>query len=113
MIHNMNLRSIYFNKIKSGEKIYEIRLNDEKRQQIDVGDVVIFTNEENKADKLQTIVEDLIYFKSFDEMIETLPSKKIGFDNSDKITIKSIYRSFYSEENELKYGVVAIKVKVI
>lgn len=113
MVHAMNLKEIYFNKIKSGEKIYEIRLNDEKRQKIDVGDIILFSNDENKSQSLNTKVEDLIYFKTFDEMLDTLPFSKIGFNNFDKQSIKSIYRSFYSEESEKKYGVVAIKVKVI
>lgn len=41
MKHEMKIREVYFNKIKSGEKIYEIRLNDEKRRLIDVGDVLV------------------------------------------------------------------------
>ena len=30
MIHKMKLREIYFDLIKSGQKIYKIRLNDKK-----------------------------------------------------------------------------------
>ena len=47
MIHEMKLREVYFNLIKEGKKIYEIRLNDEKRQQIDVGDYIVFQNQSN------------------------------------------------------------------
>ena len=44
MKHEMKVQPIYFNKIKTGEKIYEVRLNDEKRRSIDVGDFIIFKN---------------------------------------------------------------------
>ena len=111
MIHEMKLKAIYFNKIKNGQKIYEIRLNDEKRKLIDVGDVIIFKKEPELTENLQTIVKDLVYFKSFKEMVDTLPLEKIGFENLSKDEVESIYYSFYSIENELKYGVIAIKVE--
>ena len=113
MKHEMKLRGIYFDKIKSGEKIYEIRLNDEKRQLIDVGDVLIFKKEPELKEELITEVKDLIYFATFDEMVNILPVKKIGFENMDKESVKNVYYQFYTKEAEKQYGVVAIKVKVI
>jgi ASC-1-like (ASCH) protein len=113
MKHDMKLQSIYFDKIKKGQKIYEIRLNDEKRRIIDVGDVIIFKREPELKESIETIVEDLIYFDSFKEMIDTLPLFKVGFENVSKKEVEDIYHSFYSVENESKYGVVAIKVKLI
>ena len=41
----MKLQPEFFEKIKNGEKTYEIRLNDEKRQQINIGDLVVFKKE--------------------------------------------------------------------
>ena len=111
MIHEMKLQAIYFNKMKNSQKIYEIRLNDEKRRLIDIGDVIIFKKEPDLTETLQTIVKDLVYFKSFREMVDTLPLEKIGFENMSKNEVESIYYSFYSIENELKYGVIAIKVE--
>ena len=32
MQHEMKIKAIYFDKIKNGEKVYEVRLNDEKRR---------------------------------------------------------------------------------
>lgn len=66
-------------KIKKGEKIYKIRLNDEKRRLIDVGDVLIFKKEPELKETLTTEVKDLVYFVSFDEMVNTLPIEKIVF----------------------------------
>lgn len=113
MKHEMKLQSIYFDKIKIGQKIYEIRLNDEKRRIIDVGDVIIFKREPEQVESLDTVVEDLIYFDSFKEMIDTLPLTKVGFEKETKKEVEDIYHSFYSVENEKKYGVVAIKVKLL
>jgi len=113
MKHEMKLRAVYFDKIKNGEKIYEIRLNDEKRQQIKIGDVLLFTKDTNLEEQLMVEVQDLIYFKNFDEMLNILPVKKIGFENMDKTAVKTIYHQFYSVTDEKEYGVVAIKVKVL
>jgi len=113
MKHEMKIRSIYFDKIKSGEKNYEIRLNDEKRKLIDVGDIIIFKREPELKEELITEVKDLVYFNSFDEMLNTLPIKKIGFQDLDKESVKKIYYQFYSKEAEKQCGVVAIKVKVL
>ena len=113
MLHEMKLRKIYFEKIKSGEKIYEIRLNDEKRKLIQIGDVITFKNEQNLSEIIQTKVLDLIYFKSFKEMAETLPLSKISFENSSKDEVEQVYHTFYSAKDENKYGVVAIKIELI
>ncbi len=113
MKHEMKLRAVYYDKIKSGEKIYEIRLNDEKRRDIDVGDVIVFKKLPELSESLETVVADLIYFKSFKEMIDTLPLEKVGFPSESKTEVEDIYHEFYSVEEENKYGVLAIKVKVI
>ena len=44
MIHYMNLVPSAFKKIADGSKTIELRLNDEKRQQINVGYTIIFNN---------------------------------------------------------------------
>ena len=113
MIHEMKLKSVYFDKIKNGKKIYEIRLNDEKRKNINIGDVVIFKKEPNLIENIQTKVKDLIYFNNFYEMTNTLPLEKLGFENLSKEEVEKIYHSFYSTEDELRFGVVAIKIEVL
>lgn len=44
MNHKMSLRNKPFNSIKSGTKTIELRLYDEKRKLISVGDIITFTN---------------------------------------------------------------------
>lgn len=113
MIHEMKLKEKYFDMIKVGKKIYEVRLNDEKRQLIGVGDVIVFKKEPNLVEKVDTIVKDLIHFNSFEEMAKTLPLDKVGFFNKKIKEVVDVYHEFYSQEEENKYGVVAIKVDKI
>lgn len=109
MKHKMKIREVYFNKIKSGEKIYEIRLNDEKRRLIDVGDVLVLKKEPELDEELVTEVKDLIYFQSFDEMVNTLPIKKIGFENMDKESVKKFIINFTAEK--MKINTVSLQLK--
>ena len=45
MIHEMKLQPEYYNYILNGTKRIEIRLFDEKRQQIKIGDTIKFLKE--------------------------------------------------------------------
>ena len=49
MTHEMNLQDKYFDFILNGTKRIELRLNDEKRQQIKIGDTIIFHNEQGET----------------------------------------------------------------
>ena len=44
MLHNMKLQPEPFEKIKCGQKTYELRLLDTKRQKVSVGDTIEFLN---------------------------------------------------------------------
>ena len=54
MLHHMNLQPGPFRKVKSGEKTIELRLNDEKRQRVAVGDQIEFLN---LADNSEVVVK--------------------------------------------------------
>lgn len=112
MTHTMNLQTIYFEKIKNGTKIFEIRLNDEKRQKIKIGDCIIFANLADNSQTFKVVVEDLLHFNSFKQMTRSLPLKQVGFDGLTVSEVEKIYHEFYSTENEKQYGVLAIKVKL-
>ncbi|MBI3334549.1 DUF3850 domain-containing protein [Candidatus Pacearchaeota archaeon] len=43
MEHQMRLNPEHFEAIKAGKKKHEIRLNDEKREKINVGDIIVFS----------------------------------------------------------------------
>ena len=109
MKYEMNLRPVFFDKIKDGEKIYEIRLNDEKRKAIKVGDIITFKKEQT-SEQLDTQVVDLKHYQTFEEMLKFISVKDIGMAGKSIAEVISVYRQFYSIETESKYGVLAIKV---
>ena len=108
--HEMKLHSSPFEKIKSGEKTIELRLFDEKRQKINQGDSIIFTNTSN-AETLCATVKKMHRFDSFEELYKALPLLQCGYTAQDIATAQpSDMEAYYSLEEQQKYGVVGIEL---
>lgn len=60
MIHEMKLQPEYFNFILNGTKRIEIRLNDEKRQNIKLGDKIKFLKEPDLNESFEAQVIGLL-----------------------------------------------------
>ena len=54
--HNLKLNAGPFASVAAGTKTIEMRLMDEKRKQIKVGDTIIFSHREDTAQKWHTII---------------------------------------------------------
>ena len=109
MVHNMRVYPDSFEKIKSGEKTIELRLFDEKRQQVKVGDKIVFTNT-NTNETLNTTVLKLHNFDNFDKLYKHLPLLKCGYtnENIDNASPNDM-KLYYSVEEQEKQGVVGIQ----
>lgn len=110
----MKLNEIPFEQIKNKSKIWEVRLNDEKRQRVQVGDSILFRKLPDLFDGIVCRVVDKKIFNSFSEMASILSLKSLGFEgdcNAKKC--EEFYHTLYSVENENKYGVVAFKLEIV
>lgn len=116
MIHKMQLNKSPFYLIKNGNKTIELRLFDEKRQKINVGDEIVFNLKSENAttanDFIRVNVIALHKFKDFIELYNSLPLDKCGYTD---ITIASAsdMNEYYSREEQLQYGVVGIEFECI
>jgi ASC-1-like (ASCH) protein len=106
----MKLNSTPFEMTKSGEKTIELRLFDEKRQKIKVGDKIVFTDN-TTGETLNTTVTKLHRFNTFNELYKSLPLLKCGYttENVDKATPADM-EQYYSVEEQNKYEVVGIEL---
>ena len=111
MRHRMKLRPEPFRKIREGKKTIELRLYDEKRQKVQVGDLIEFTNLEDRA-KLVARVEAMHRFDSFAEMFRVLPGVAMGFAPNE-IPDPEIMLEYYSPEEQALYGVVGIQLSLM
>lgn len=111
MNHYMNLYNEPFEMIKNGEKTIELRLFDEKRKKISVGDNIIFENN-NTKETLTVKVINLYIFDSFKELYDSLPVYKCGYRIGETAN-SSDMDIYYSKEKQSKYGVVGIEIELI
>ncbi len=115
-VHNSLLESPYYEYIRDGVKMYEIRTNDYKRKKMKVGDIWNFThNSDKKLPRLDTIIVEKKLYTSFREAIaDTGISKLLPQIHSLEEGI-IIYENFDNgnyKMNAKKYGVVRFKLKL-
>ena len=112
-IFNMKLSPKPYDMIASGKKTIELRLLDEKRSQIKVGDIIVFTQSFSGESVTAKVVE-LHKFNTFEELYKSLPLLKCGYteENIDKASFNDM-AIYYSQENQQKYGVVGIEIALI
>lgn len=111
MKHEMRLHNQPFNNIKSGTKTIEMRLYDEKRRLIKVGDTIEFTNRVTE-EKICVKVVKLHIFNSFNELYKNFDKELLGY-KKDEIAAPDDMSKYYSKEEQEKYGVVGIEIKLL
>lgn len=110
--HKMKLNKKYFDYIKYGTKRVEIRVNDEKRRKLNIGDEIIFNNNDEN-DTINTKVLELEYFKNFEDLINYYDIEVIADKTEEKSELLKGLSIIYSPDDILKYGVVAIRIQVM
>lgn len=114
MKHYMKLWQQPFEMIRSGDKTIELRLYDEKRQRLKVGDEIVFTCPSIGACPIAVLVIALHRFNSFDELYASLPLTKCGYtaETAKNASAKDM-ESIYSVDKQAKYGVVGIEIELL
>ena len=98
------------NLLRIEAKKVEMRLNDEKRQKLTIGDLVIFTNTETKEEIIVEVI-DLKTFKSFNELYSSYEKTVIGY-KKDEVANPNDMLNYYSQQQIDKYGALAIEIKL-
>jgi|SRR5690625_360179 len=113
MDHKMSLFTEPFYSIQNGKKMYEVRLNDEKRRKIKVGDCIEFVKIPNYDETLHVKVQELRTYATFKEMYKDIPFHL--FDCEGWTLEEMIDGTFeiYTKEQERKWGTLAIKIALI
>lgn len=108
MIHEMRLDPAPFAAIARGTKTIEMRLYDEKRRRIAVGDEILFL-ERGTAAVLRTTVAALHIFPSFSELYAAFPKEALGYAE-DETAHPSDMEKYYSLDEQRTHGVVGIEI---
>lgn len=105
----MKLVDFAFKKIANKEKDIEVRLLDEKRQLINIGDTINFKNIDT-GEFLKVIVVNLMSFNNFKEMFEKIELKRMGLKETDTYLIMN---NFYTTEDRMKYKALGIQIELV
>ena len=113
----MKLEAIYFNLIKKGIKIYEIRIFDEKRKKIKLQDIIEFINKDTD-ETIKVKVIELSYYNTIFEVINNTEVKNLFDKNVDKEEAVKIYNKIIHKEGNYetvskKYGIVRFKIELL
>ena len=99
--------------VKKGIKNVEVRVYDEKRRKMKIGDEIVFLKRPLEEEKIVTRIVDLKVFKDFNELVNNYDIKRLYLDTFSKEEFINLLGRFYSKEEQEKYGVVAIEFEVI
>ena len=110
-IHHMSLQNQYFCLIKQGKKSIELRLWDDKRKKIKVGDIIVFHNVDSAETILETKVVQLYFAADFQELSKITNIKQTGFN--DTATMLQTLEKIYPLSQQKKYQVVGIEIQLM
>ena len=111
MIYKMHLHNEPFTSIKNGTKKIELRLNDPKRQKLQINDYLVFNNRETSEIIITKIIA-LYKYSNFAEAFAQIPKQSLGYEE-DEIANPQDMEKYYSLEEQNKYGILAIKLQLI
>lgn len=111
MKHEMKLNNGPYVNIKNGTKTIELRLDDDKRQLLEIKDLIEFTNKET-LEQMLVEIQNLYHYPSFDELYKHFDKVSMGYKENDVADPKDMEK-YYSKEEQEKYGVLGIEIKKI
>ena len=105
--HHLKLHHEPFTAIVSGRKTIESRLYDEKRQKIQLGDRIMFTNSDGLSQTATVTVIGLLRYATFHNLFSHNDPQKFGGESVEEL--ENQINEFYSAEDQQRYGVLGIE----
>ena len=102
----MKLQPNHFYYMKNGTKRIELRLNDEKRSKISVGDKIIFFKEPLLDESFETTVIKLLKYDYFENLIDDYGIEICADKNITKQDLLNDLEKFYTKKKQAKYEVL-------
>ncbi len=113
MTHKMKLQPKCYNYMLFGTKRIELRLFDEKRQEIKVGDKIKFLKEPELIESFEAVVTELLNYNNFDNLFAEYPIEMLADQEMTKEELKLVLEEFYTPQKQNTYGVLGIKIELI
>ena len=111
MQHTLKLQPQYFDFIQHGTKRIELRLNDAKRQQIQIGDTIQFGRVPDLQPTLTVKVIELLHYPTFADLVADYDITELADRTMTKAQLLADLNQFYSAADQARYGVVGIRIQ--
>ena len=111
MEHELKLQPRYYEYILNGSKDIEIRLYDEKRQKINIGDIIIFKKEPELNESFKVKVVGLLRYENFDSLFNDFTIDRLADKSMKKSELLEELEKFYTKEKQKEYGVLGIRIE--
>ena len=109
--HQLTLATEPFNAIISSNKTIESRLYDEKRQKIQIGDQIIFTNRDNPSQTATVKVVGLLRYATFHDLFSHNDPHKFGGESVE--WLENQINEFYSLHDQKQNGIIGIEFELM
>lgn len=110
--YEMKLQPKYFDFIKYGTKRIELRLYDEKRRNIEIGDKIVFRKEPEMEETLEATVVGLLSYESFKKLFEDFDVSLLADRSMTKEELLEVLEEFYTMERQEEVGVLGIRIEL-
>lgn len=107
----MRIEGRDFELFKAGKKFWEIRLNDDKRKCVGVGDEIVFMRRPQLEERLPMIVEEKVPFTNIQRMLDKIPLSEIT-DCPNEVEYVQHLMTHYTPGEMNEKGLVAFKVRL-
>ena len=111
MEHELKLQPRYYEYILNGSKDIEIRLYDEKRQKINIGDTIILKKEPELNESFKVKVIGLLRYENFEGLFEDFGVDRLADKSMEKSELLEELEKFYTKEKQKEYGVLGIRIE--
>jgi len=113
MKHILKLQPKYFDYINDGTKRIELRLYDEKRQKINIGDIIVFQKEPELDITMNVRVVGLLRYNTFEELFDDFNIEIMADKSMTKQELLDVLQEFCYKKKKKQYGVLGIRIKKI
>lgn len=114
MKQEMKLKPKYYDYILHGTKRIEIRLYDEKRQQLQLGDFITFIkDDEQQTESFQAKVVGLLRYQTLEELIHDFDIALLSDSSMTKNELLQVFEQFYTKEKQAEYGILGIRIQLL
>ena len=108
--HRMKLTPESFEQVKSGAKQFEFRINDEKRKAFKMGERIELAKLPDLGTSVIVEITSLDVYQDFSDLYHQKPEAVLDYTEDEFAERMS---AFYTKDEEEKYGVVAIGIKLV